>query len=71
MSAPRRVLRKRVIFKDKNAINVTMYDGILPDDLLIQGMKAEGYRVMTGRDVAPVYGRRVRDYLVRLKTVTS
>jgi hypothetical protein len=71
MSAPRRVLRKRVIFRDKNAINIVATDGILPDDLLIQGMKAEGYRVMTGREVFPAYGRRIRDYLIRLKTVTS
>jgi hypothetical protein len=71
MAAPRRALRKRVIFRNKNAINLVATDGLLPDDLLIQGMKAEGYRVMTGRDVFPSYGRKIRDYLIRLKTVTS
>jgi hypothetical protein len=56
---------QRVVLDGGRAINVRVMDGLLIDDLLIQGMKAEGYRVMTGRDVFPTIDRKLKDYLIR------
>lgn len=61
----RKVVQKRVILDDGSAITITAMDGILTDDLLISGMKAEGYRVMTGKDVFPEVDRKVKDYLIK------
>ena len=44
---------------------MTVMDGILIDDLLISGAKAEGYRVMTGKDVFPSVDRKIKDYLIK------
>ncbi len=63
--AQRKILSKRVLLEDGTAITVTAMDGILTDDILISGMKAEGYRVMTGKDVFPSVDRRVKDYLIK------
>ncbi len=35
------------------------------DDILVQQMKAVGYRVMTGRSVHPPPSRKLKDYLIR------
>lgn len=70
MADGRRTLSKRIILQDGTALNVRLLDSLLIDDLLIQGMKAEGFRVMTGRDVFPDIGRKVKDYLIRQKTIT-
>lgn len=67
-SAPRKVLTARIIASNGTAVDVTMRNSLLPDDILVQGMKAEGYRVVTGRDVFPTFDRTVKDYLIRLKT---
>lgn len=61
----RKIVQKRVILDDGSAVTVTAMDGILTDDLLISGMKAEGYRVMTGKDVFPEVDRKVKDYLIK------
>lgn len=61
----RKVVTQRVLLDDGTAINVTVMDGILIDDLLISGMKAEGYRVMTGKDVFPSVDRKVKDFLIK------
>ncbi len=61
----RKIVQKRVLLDDGSAITVTAMDGILTDDLLISGMKAEGYRVMTGKDVFPEIDRKVKDYLIK------
>lgn len=63
--AQRKVVQKRVLLADGSAITVTAMDGILTDDILISGMKAEGYRVMTGKDVFPEVDRKVKDYLIK------
>lgn len=63
--AKRKEVSQRIILDDGRAVNVRIMDGILVDDLVIQGMKAEGYRVMTGRDAAPVVSRKTKDYLIR------
>lgn len=61
----RKVVSRRVILQDGSAITVSVLDGILCDDLLISGMKAEGYRVMTNKDVFPVVDRKIKDYLIK------
>ncbi len=56
---------RRVIFEGGRAVEMTVRDGLLPEHLIIQGMKAEGYRVMTGRDAFPTVTRKLKDYLIR------
>ena len=63
--AKRKEVVRRVVLANGRAMNVRVMDGLLADDLLIQGMKAEGYRVMTGRDAFPAVTRKLRDYLIR------
>jgi len=63
--AQRRETVRRVVLKDGSAVNVRVMDGLLIDDVLILGMKAEGYRVMTGRDVFPTVDRKQKDYLIK------
>lgn len=60
-----KILKNRIILTDGSAVTVTVSDGILIDDILIGGMKAEGYRVITGRDIFPVVGRDIKDYLIK------
>lgn len=71
MSAPRKVVKTRIVLDDGTAMEVTAMDGLLVDDLLIQGAKAEGYRVMTGKDVFPTVDRKLKDYLMRIGLVTE
>lgn len=61
----RKILQKRILLTDGSAITVTAMDGILTEDLLISGMKAEGYRVMSGRDAFPSADRKIKDYLIK------
>lgn len=63
--ADRKVVTQRVILDDGTAVTVRVLDGILIDDILISGMKAEGYRVMTGKDVFPGVDRKLKDYLIK------
>lgn len=63
--AQRKTLNRRVVLSDGTAITVTISDGILIDDILVSGMKAEGYRVMTSKDVFPQVDRRVKDFLIK------
>jgi hypothetical protein len=64
MAQIRETLR-RVILENGKTIDMVVRDGLLPDHLIIQGMKAEGYRVMTGKDVFPTVSRKLKDYLIR------
>jgi len=57
--------RKRVVMEGGKAVEIIVRDGLLVDHLLEQGMRAEGYRVMTGRDVFPTVSRSLKDYLIR------
>lgn len=61
----RKIESRRVVLQDGTAITVTTLDGILVDDLLISGMKAEGYRVMTGKDAFPDIDRKIKDFLIK------
>lgn len=69
--AGRKDVKTRIMLDDGSALELRALDGLLVDDVLIQGAKAEGYRVMTGRDVFPTTGRDVKDYLFRLGFVTG
>jgi len=66
----RTVMSSKICLKTGAVVEVTLLSGITTDDLLIQGMKAEGYRVITKKDVFPSVGRDLRDYLVRTGIVT-
>jgi hypothetical protein len=65
VTSRRKETLQRVVLNDGTAITVRVLDGLLIDDLLVSGMKAEGYRVMTGRDVFPTVDRRLKDYLIK------
>jgi hypothetical protein len=66
---PRKEESTRILLDDGSAVNVKVMDGIVVDDLVVQGMKAEGYRVMTGRDVFPAIGRDIKDYLIKIGVI--
>jgi hypothetical protein len=61
----RNVTSSRILLDDGSAVTVRVMDGFIIDDLVIQGMKAEGYRVVTGKDVFPTIGRDIKDYLIK------
>lgn len=56
---------QRILLKDGKAVTVRILDGLVIDDILILGMKAEGHRVITGRDVFPTVDRSQKDYLIK------
>jgi hypothetical protein len=66
----RKEVESRVVLANGQAVNIRMMDGLLIDDLLIQGMKAEGYRLITGEDVFPDITRKLKDYLIHTGVVT-
>jgi hypothetical protein len=66
----RNVSVTKIRLSDGSAMEVTLLDGITPDDILVQGMKAEGYRVITKKDVFPAVERDMRDYLIRIGVQT-
>lgn len=55
----------RMILDSGEAVTATVMDGFVIDDLVTQGMRAEGYRVLTGKDVFPEIGRDLKDYLIK------
>ena len=61
----------RIILPEGEAVNVRVLDGLIVDDLIVQGAKAEGYRVMTGRNRFPDYGRDIRNYLIKINVITD
>lgn len=63
--ARRKETIRRIILTNGSAVTVRIMDGLLVDDVLILGMKAEGHRVMTGRDVFPTVDRRQKDFLIK------
>lgn len=65
VSPKRKEISQRIVLDDGTAITVRVMDGLLIDDILISGMKAEGYRVMTGIDVFPNIDRKLKDYLIK------
>jgi hypothetical protein len=67
----RKEVNQRVVLKDGSAVTVRVLGGLLIDDLLISGMKAEGYRVITGRDVFPTISKKLKDYLIKTGVITE
>lgn len=61
----------RILLNDGAAVNIRVLDGMIIDDLVVQGAKAEGYRVMTGRDRFPEYARDIKDYLIKINVITD
>ncbi len=61
----------RVVLDDGRAVTVRVMNGLLIDDILVSGMKAEGYRLMTGNDVFPEVTRKIKDYLIKTGVISS
>ena len=53
------------------AVDVRVMDGIFIEDLIIQGMKAEGFRIITGNFRPPSITRDLKDYLIKLGVITE
>ncbi len=66
----RKQIISRLTLENGKAVEVRVMDGLLIEDLLIQGMKAEGYRVITGDDVFPTIDRRTKDYLIKTGVIS-
>jgi len=62
---PRKTESIRMVLKSGEAVTATVMDGFVIDDLVAQGMRAEGYRVVTGSDVFNEAGRDLKDYLIK------
>ena len=69
--ATRKETTSRIVLANGTTLDIRMLDGVLIDDLLIQGIKAEGYRVITGREVFPDINRKTLDYLLRIGVITE
>lgn len=63
--ADRKEESTRILLGDGSAVTVTLRDGMVIDDIIVQGAKAEAYRIMTGKDNFPSVGRDIRDYLIK------
>lgn len=63
--AERKEQATRIVLDSGDAVTVTVRDGLIIDDLMTQGVKAEAYRIMTGRDVYPEISRDIKDYLLK------
>lgn len=59
----------RILLEGGEAVNVRVLDGLIVDDLVVQGAKAEGYRVITGRDRFPEFDRTLKDYLIKINVI--
>lgn len=68
--ATRKETTSYFVLPDGRGMTMRMLDGIIIDDILIQGAKAEGYRVVTGRDSFPEINRKTTDYLLRIGVIT-
>jgi len=66
----RKESNKRVVLADGTAVNVRILDGIMIEDLLIQASQATAWKLMTGTDLGPNFKRDVKDYLIRLYTIS-
>lgn len=66
----RKVVTTKLTLEDGKAVDVRVMDGLLIEDLLIQGMKAEGYRVITGEDAFPEIDRTTKDYLIKTGVIS-
>jgi len=58
--------RVRIALANGRVYDIEVSDGILPEDILIQGAQAAGYQLITGEDRFFIPDRGVRDFLVRV-----
>lgn len=65
----RKETKSRVLLDGGAAVNIRVLDGLVIDDLVVQGAKAEAYRVVTGRDRFPDYDRNIKDYLIKINVI--
>lgn len=65
----RKETSSRILTKDGGAVTVRVLDGLVIDDLVVQGAKAEAYRVATGKDRFPEYGRDIRNYMIKINVI--
>lgn len=66
----RKESNKRMVLSDGTAVNIRILDSIMIEDIMVQHAQAQGWRVMTGKDLGPNIKRDVKDYLVRLYTIS-
>lgn len=55
----------RMLLKSGESVTATVMDGFVIDELVTQGMRAEGYRVLTGKNVFNEPDRGLKDYLIK------
>lgn len=67
--ARRQAVQTTITQPDGTRITMSVLDGLLPEDLVILGMKCEGYRLLTTRDAWSAPSKAIKDYLVRTDTV--
>jgi hypothetical protein len=67
--AARKETSSYFVLPDGRGMTMRMLDGIIIDDLLVQGAKAEGYRVITGLEAFPEITRKTTDYLLRIGVI--
>lgn len=66
----RKESNRRVILEDGTAINVRILDGLLIEDIMTQHAQAYAFQVVTGIEKRAIIGRDIRDYLIRLYTIS-
>lgn len=66
----RKELTKRIIKDDGSAINVRFMDGLVIEDVLLQLVQAFAYKQITGVDVKAPVKRQLKDYLIKLYTIS-
>jgi len=67
----RRESSSRILMEDGSAVVVKVLDGLVIDDVLVQGMKAEAYRVVTADDIFPAIGRDLKDYFIKIGVLSG
>jgi len=61
---------QRIILEDGTAINVRIMDGLLIEDIMIQHAQAAAFGIITGEDKRALIRRDIKDYLIRLYTIS-
>jgi hypothetical protein len=62
--------KSKLTFSDGNKFNMVILDGLTIEDVLGQHMDAYLYGLSVGTYVAADIGRDVKDYLIKLYTIT-
>lgn len=67
--ADRKEESTRILLNDGSATTITLRNGMIIDDIIVQGIKAEAYRIMTGKDVFPTIDRNIKNYLIKIGVI--